>query len=94
MVGRYLLTPRIFELLANQEPGANGEIQLTDAIARLLDDEPVLAYRYQGDRYDCGSKLGYLQAAVALGVKHHQVGSDFQAYLERFVSQKDSDHDQ
>jgi len=81
VVGRYLLTPRIFQHLARQKPGKGGEIQLTDAIARLLDDEPVLAYRYDGTRYDCGSKLGYLQATVTLGRDHAEVGPEFRAWL-------------
>ena len=82
VVGRYLLTPRIFQHLARQKPGKGGEIQLTDAIARLLDDEPVLAYRYDGTRYDCGSKLGYLQATVALGRDHAEIGPEFRAWLD------------
>jgi UTP--glucose-1-phosphate uridylyltransferase len=82
VVGRYLLTPRIFQHLARQTPGKGGEIQLTDAIARLLDDEPVLAYRFEGKRYDCGSKLGYLQATVALGRDHAEIGPEFRAWLE------------
>ena len=81
VVGRYLLTPRIFQHLARQKPGKGGEIQLTDAIARLLDDEPVLAYRYDGTRYDCGSKLGYLQATVTLGRDHAEIGPEFRAWL-------------
>lgn len=81
VVGRYLLTPRIFQHLARQTPGKGGEIQLTDAIARLLDDEPVLAYRYDGTRYDCGSKLGYLQATVSLGRDHAEIGPEFRAWL-------------
>jgi UTP--glucose-1-phosphate uridylyltransferase len=62
-------------------PGANGEIQLTDAIARLLDDEKVLAYRFEGRRYDCGNKLGYLEAMVDYGVKHPEIGAAFAAFL-------------
>jgi UTP--glucose-1-phosphate uridylyltransferase len=81
VVGRYLLTPRIFQHLAKQTPGKGGEIQLTDAIARLLDDEPVLAYRFKGKRYDCGSKLGYLQATVTLGRDHAEIGPAFRAWL-------------
>ena len=64
MVGRYILTPRIFHHLETIPPGSGGEIQLTDGIAALLAEEQVLAYRYEGTRYDCGSKLGYLQATV------------------------------
>lgn len=81
VVGRYVLTPRIFHYLENAKPGAGGEIQLTDGIAALLREEQVLAYRYEGVRYDCGSKLGYLQAMVELGVKHHEVGHDFANWL-------------
>src|SRR5690606_22195294 len=70
VIGRYVLTPRIFHYLRTIKPGAGGEIQLTDAIAALLNEERVLAYRFEGTRYDCGSKLGYLQATVAFGRKH------------------------
>ncbi|MGB8434950.1 MAG: UTP--glucose-1-phosphate uridylyltransferase GalU [Burkholderiales bacterium] len=86
VIGRYVLTPAIFEHLARIRPGAGGEIQLTDAIASLLTEERVLAYRFEGKRYDCGSKLGYLQATVALGVRHAEVGADFRAYLREFTS--------
>jgi UTP--glucose-1-phosphate uridylyltransferase len=81
VVGRYVLTPRIFELLADAKPGRGGEIQLTDAISRLLGHERVLATRLPGKRYDCGSKLGYLEASVELGVKHAEIGTAFAAYL-------------
>jgi UTP--glucose-1-phosphate uridylyltransferase len=82
VVGRYILTPRIFHHLEKIKPGAGGEIQLTDGIASLLTEEQVLAYRYDGVRYDCGSKLGYLEATVAFGLRHPEVGADFAAYLE------------
>ncbi|NDF03609.1 MAG: UTP--glucose-1-phosphate uridylyltransferase [Betaproteobacteria bacterium] len=82
VVGRYLLSPHIFDILANQSPGAGGEIQLTDAIARLLQDEPVLAYRFEGTRYDCGSKQGYLQATVTLARRHPAEGPAFEAWLQ------------
>ena len=81
VVGRYILTPRIFRHLETVRSGAGGEIQLTDAIASLLAEEQVLAYRYQGIRYDCGSKLGYLQATVDYGRRHPEVGAAFSAYL-------------
>jgi UTP--glucose-1-phosphate uridylyltransferase len=81
VVGRYLLTPRIFDLIRSQTPGAGGEIQLTDAIARLLIEEPVLAYRFIGKRFDCGSKLGYMQASVTLARRHTEIGSDFSKWL-------------
>ena len=81
VVGRYVLTPRIFHHLENVKPGAGGEIQLTDAISSLLSEQQVLAYRYQGVRYDCGSKLGYLQATVEYALRHSEVGADFANYL-------------
>ncbi|CAK0762828.1 UTP--glucose-1-phosphate uridylyltransferase [Gammaproteobacteria bacterium] len=84
VVGRYLLTPRIFELLAATERGAGGEIQLTDAIAKLLDEESVLAYRFYGRRYDCGNKLGFLEATVEYGLKHPELHETFLNYLIRF----------
>jgi UTP--glucose-1-phosphate uridylyltransferase len=82
VVGRYILTPRIFHHLHNVKPGAGSEIQLTDAIAALIEEERVLAYRYQGTRYDCGSKLGYMQATVALGLEHPEVKQEFAEYLQ------------
>ncbi|MDH5577605.1 MAG: UTP--glucose-1-phosphate uridylyltransferase, partial [Betaproteobacteria bacterium] len=81
VVGRYVLTPRIFDKLAAVRPGSGGEIQLTDGIAALLHDERVMAYRFAGRRFDCGSKLGYLQATVELGLKHAEVGAGFSRYL-------------
>jgi UTP--glucose-1-phosphate uridylyltransferase len=83
VVGRYILTPRIFHHLRTMPPGAGGEIQLTDGIARLLEDEKVLAYEFEGRRYDCGNKLGYLEATVELGVKHPDVGPKFTDFLKR-----------
>ena len=82
VVGRYVLTPKVFELIASVKAGAVGEIQLTDAISALLAYEPVFAYRFEGTRYDCGSKLGYLKASVALGLKHKEVGKAFAEYLQ------------
>jgi len=81
VAGRYILTPGIFQELSNTPKGAGGEIQLTDAIAQLLKKEKVFAFRYQGTRYDCGSKLGFLQATVDLGEHHPQVGAEFAAWL-------------
>jgi len=83
VVGRYVLTARIFDLLANAEPGRGGEIQLTDAISRLLAHERVLATRLPGKRYDCGSKLGYLEASVELGLRHPEIGAAFAAFLRQ-----------
>ena len=85
VVGRYILTPRIFELLSTIGKGAGGEIQLTDAIAMLLKEQDVLAYAFEGQRYDCGSKLGYLHATLAYGVAHPEVGKDFAQMLKRFT---------
>ena len=81
VVGRYVLTPRIFHHLQKVRAGAGGEIQLTDAIAALLTEETVMAYPFEGTRYDCGSKLGYLKANVALGLRHPEVGRGFAAHL-------------
>jgi UTP--glucose-1-phosphate uridylyltransferase len=83
VIGRYILTPAIFSHLQRITPGAGGEIQLTDGIASLMTAERVLAYRFEGTRYDCGSKLGYLQATVALGRKHPEVGEEFDAFLAK-----------
>ena len=82
VIGRYVLTPRIFDVLAEVTPGAGGEIQLTDAISQLLGHERVLAVRLPGRRYDCGSKLGYLQATVEFGLRHPETGPDFARYLK------------
>lgn len=81
VVGRYILTPHIFKMLATTGKGAGGEIQLTDAIADLLNEEQVLAYEFEGKRYDCGSKLGYLEATVEYALKHDELKDDFRAYL-------------
>ena len=81
VVGRYVLTPRVFDKLETTERGAGGEIQLTDAIAALLEDEAVYAYQFEGKRYDCGSKLGYLQATVEYALNHSSLGREFEKYL-------------
>ena len=85
VVGRYLLTPTIFQKLEETTPGAGGEIQLTDAIAALLQDEMVIAHPFEGKRYDCGSKEGYLEATVELALAHPELGEDFRDYLRRLV---------
>ncbi|MBP6108393.1 MAG: UTP--glucose-1-phosphate uridylyltransferase GalU [Rhodocyclaceae bacterium] len=82
VVGRYILNPRIFYHLSKIDTGSHGEIQLTDGIQALLAEEQVLAYRYQGTRFDCGSKLGYLEATVAFGLRHPEVGAAFAAALK------------
>jgi len=89
VVGRYILTPEIFAELENTSKGSGGEIQLTDAISSLLDSQDVYSYAYKGDRYDCGSKLGYLAATVEYGVNHKDLGDDFKAYLKEFVASLD-----
>jgi UTP--glucose-1-phosphate uridylyltransferase len=82
VIGRYVLTPRVFDILSEIRPGAGGEIQLTDAISELLGQERVFAVRLPGRRYDCGSKLGYLQATVEYGLRHPETGKDFARYLK------------
>ena len=84
VVGRYILTPRIFELIEATGKGAGGEIQLTDAIAALLAEESVMAYQFEGRRYDCGSKLGYLTATVEYALKHPELKGDFLKYLRSY----------
>ncbi|WAG24686.1 UTP--glucose-1-phosphate uridylyltransferase [Burkholderia gladioli] len=85
VVGRYVLMPTIFEHIRALRPGAGGELQLTDALQSLLAEEQVLAYRYAGERFDCGSKLGYLKATVEYALRHPEVQADFEAYLQRFL---------
>jgi len=86
VVGRYLLLPEIFDKLEHTGRGAGGEIQLTDAISDLLDDADIYAFPFSGKRFDCGSKLGYLQAMVAYGLVHDEIGESLQAYLQDVVS--------
>ncbi len=87
VVGRYILTPHIFSHLRALNPGAGGELQLTDGIASLMKEEAVLAYQFDGVRYDCGSKLGYLKATVELGLRHPETGAEFGRYLsQRFAA--------
>ena len=90
VVGRYVLTSRIFAHLENLGTGAGGEIQLTDGIAALMREERVLAYRYKGQRYDCGSKLGYLKAMTAMGMKHPETGPGFRDYLQQLQATLDA----
>jgi UTP--glucose-1-phosphate uridylyltransferase len=86
VVGRYILTPHIYDKLATIGRGAGGEIQLTDGIAALMADEAIYAYAFEGRRYDCGSKLGYLEATVEFGLKHANLGDQFAEYLARLVA--------
>jgi UTP--glucose-1-phosphate uridylyltransferase len=88
VVGRYVLTSSIFEHLERVGKGSGGEIQLTDGIAALMREEAVYAYRFQGKRYDCGSKLGYLQATVEYALGHPQLGKDFRKYLQDVAKEK------
>ncbi|HEP6278219.1 TPA: UTP--glucose-1-phosphate uridylyltransferase GalU [Burkholderia vietnamiensis] len=88
VVGRYVLKPKIFKHLRGLKPGAGGELQLTDAIQSLLTDEQVLAYRYDGTRFDCGSKLGYLKATVEFALRHPEVAADFERYLLARMSEQ------
>jgi UTP--glucose-1-phosphate uridylyltransferase len=88
VVGRYVLSPRIFHYLENLRPGAGREIQLTDAIGRLLRDERVLACEFEGRRYDCGTKLGYLEATVDFALKHPEVADNFRKYLQALAARK------
>lgn len=83
VVGRYILSPRIMSLLAMTSAGQQGEIQLTDAIARLLEEEPVYALKFSGTRYDCGSKMGYLQAIVSYALQHPELATEFAAWLKQ-----------
>ena len=83
VVGRYVLSAKIFDYLEHLGAGAGGEIQLTDGIAALMASERVLAYRYSGQRYDCGSKLGYLQAMTAMGLQHPETGAGYRAFLDQ-----------
>jgi UTP--glucose-1-phosphate uridylyltransferase len=85
VVGRYILTPRIFSLLEQTPPDVRGEIQLTDAIAQLLKEEAVYSYCMEGKRYDCGSKFGYLQATVKYALRHPELAEDFKSYLRQCV---------
>lgn len=88
VVGRYVLNPSIFKHLRTVKPGAGGELQLTDGIASLLSQEAVLSYQFEGKRYDCGSKQGYLQATVEFALRHEEVSEEFLAYLQSLPLEK------
>lgn len=90
VLGRYLLTPRIFEFLEKQDKGTGGEIQLADAFSQLLTAEKMHAHPLQGTRYDCGSKLGYLQATVDYALHHPEIAEDFKAYLNNYLAKQTS----
>lgn len=89
VVGRYILTPAIFDKIEHTGKGAGNEIQLTDAIASLLNDEQVLAYEFEGKRYDCGAKLGFLIATVEQGLLHQELKDDFKDYLKELATRLD-----
>ena len=82
VVGRYVLTPRVFDLIRATQRGAGGEIQLTDALAELIKYERLFAYSISGHRYDCGSKLGYLEATIEYGLRHPELGAEFKDFLQ------------
>ena len=86
VVGRYLLAPEIFDHLEKVKPGSGGEIQLTDGIASMLNQQRALAYEFQGVRHDCGSKLGYVQANVLYALRHPEIGAEFSAFLDSLAS--------
>lgn len=85
IVGRYILTPRIFEILANTPPGKNGEIQLTDAMAQLMREEGFIGYQFEGDRYDAGDKFGFLQANIAYGLKNPEIAPKLLEYMRSLL---------
>ncbi len=82
IIGRYVLTPEIFESIQAIEPGAGSEIQLTDALKHLLRNRPIYAYRFEGNRYDAGDKLGFLKATVEFALRRHDLGAAFREYLK------------
>ena len=86
VVGRYILTPAIFDKLQDTQKGAGGEIQLTDAIAELRKQEEIYAYSFEGRRYDCGSKIGYLEATVEYAFRHEELAADFAEYLKHLLA--------
>ena len=88
-IGRYILTPEIFKFLEHSQPGAGGEIQLTDAIDKLAQEKSVFTWTFDGKRYDCGSKLGYLEAIVDYGMRHPEVGEGFSEFLEKRFEKAD-----
>ncbi len=88
VAGRYILTPEIFPLLNSVQEDIGGEIQLTDAIAALLKQQPIYAYEFAGKRFDCGSKLGYLKATIACALKHPELKENFTEYLQQFTTAK------
>ena len=89
ILGRYILTPDVFRYLENQERGAGGEIQLTDAIKRMAKDEAVYAYDFKGHRYDCGSKIGFLQASIEFGLRREELRNELEEYIRYLAADID-----
>lgn len=89
ILGRYILTPDVFDYLANQERGAGGEIQLTDALKRMAKEEAVYAYDFKGHRYDCGAKIGFLQAGIEFGLRRPELREELEAYIKRLAEDID-----
>ena len=89
ILGRYIITPEIFNILENQEPGKGGEIQLTDALKTLATKEAIYAYNFQGRRYDVGDKLGVLQATIDFALKRPELRDDFISFLKRKSEERD-----
>ena len=87
VLGRYIITPAIFDILAHTLPGKGGEVQLTDALQVLADRQPVYAYDFEGTRYDLGDKLGFLKATVEFALRREDLGEAFRAYLTELVPQ-------
>lgn len=84
VIGRYILTPQIFDVLKDTQPGRNGEIQLTDALQQLLQQQPIYAYEFEGERYDAGTPLGWLQTTIALALKNPELGIKLRDYIGKF----------
>ncbi|CCC57885.1 UTP--glucose-1-phosphate uridylyltransferase GalU [Caloramator australicus] len=91
ILGRYIITPEIFNILENTKPGKNGEIQLTDALKELLKKEAMYAYNFEGKRYDVGDKLGFLQATVEFALKRFDIRDEFMSYLQEVVATRVED---
>ncbi len=83
VIGRYILTPRIFDILGSQQKGAGGEIQLTDAMSQLLDTQPIFGYRFEGTRFDCGDKAGFQMANLAFALEHPEIKDTLLPYLKK-----------
>jgi UTP--glucose-1-phosphate uridylyltransferase len=88
ILGRYIITPEIFEILENTKPGAGGEIQLTDALKELATRQAMYAYVFEGRRYDVGNRLGFLEATVEFALKRDDLRNDFKKYLENLLQDK------